>query len=298
MKTTDKFRRNYHFTVQVEDGGREVIVEPPFTLQLDITRNLLEASNVCQVRLYNLSKLRRNQIYFNQNDYAGGFFRRMTLKAGYGDDLSTIFIGNVSQAWSSREGTNFITQVESFDGSTSMVNDDVALSFNEGTTIQKVIETLMSKLSNVTIGAIGKFDGVLTRPNTYKGNPTSLLFELTGGGFFIDKGKAYAIKTDEYVPDTSFETKPTIIIDSSTGLLNTPILERNIARVEMLFEPTLNPGRQVRIESSTFERLNGVYKINSVKHRGIISDATSGELITIAEFYKPKDLVKAEVITP
>ena len=288
---TLKFNRNYFFEAETETPGVFLNIEPPFTLQIDITRNLLNSANVCQFRFYNLSEKNRNQLYYNQSDYTGGNFRQVNLKAGYGTDkrnLKTAFLGNITQAWSVREGPNFITQIECMDGGNSYVNSTVDLTFTAGTPIRDVIEALMNSLksSNIEIGGIGNFEGTLTRDNSYKGNPNFLLFELTGGGFFIDNGKAYAMKTNEYIPELSTDSIPLINVDFTTGLLNTPVLERTQARVEMLFEASLNPGRKIRLESLTFPRLNGDYKVYMVKHRGIISPVVSGKLVTMADFFK------------
>lgn len=306
MIERQKFGRNYRLTLETDSGG-ELVIEPPITIEFDLTRNTLEAANICQVRIYNLSKLRRNQIYFNQGDYVFNqgavnqslgefrYFRRLVLKAGYGLELSTIFIGNYTQAWSVREGVNYITQIEVMDGAASFISEDISIEFPKDTAMKKVIETIMGKLSKeISVGEIGNFEGKLKRDNTYTGNPTAILFELTGGGFFIDRNVAYAIRTDEYIPDTTFEASPTIVVEANSGLLNTPTLEGTNARFEMLFEPTLNPGRRVKVQSSTFELLNGEYKINAVKHRGIISPSISGSLITVADFRRTKPLIPAK----
>lgn len=288
---TLKLYRNYFFEAEKESGGI-LNIEPPFTLQLDITRNLLNSANVCQLRFYNLSERNRNELYYNQSDYTGGNFRQIQLRAGYGQssqNLKTIFLGNITQAWSVREGPNFITQIECMDGGNSYVNANIDMTFKAGTPIRTVISDIMETLkdsSNLTVGGIGDFSGTLSRDNAYKGNPNAILFELTGGGFFIDNGKAYAMKTSEYVPEASTDSIPVINVDYNSGLLNTPILERTQARFEMLFEPSLNPGRKIELNSITFPKLNGHYKVYMVKHRGIISPSVSGKLITVADFYK------------
>lgn len=283
-----KLGRNYKIFIETVDGNT-LEIGLPFTIEFDITRNTLSSANVCQVRLYNLSEKNRNQIYFNA--YNQTLFRKFLLKAGYEDNLSTIFNGNISQAASFREGVNFITQIECYDGGFAFVNGSVDLTFPSGTSIKTVIRTLMEQLPNVSIGAIGNFEGSLLRGNTYSGNPAQILFELTGGAFFIDSGKAYALKSDEYVPEIGSNPTgtPTILINTDTGLLNTPVLEQTIVRFEMLFEPSLNIGKLVRLVSATNPALNGIYKITSVKHRGMISGVMAGSLTTIGEFFFSKE---------
>lgn len=271
-----KFGRNYRVTVNTPSGD-QIVIQPPFTMEMDITRNALSSANVCQVRLYNLAQDSRELIRFNASDNTQ--FNQIILEAGYGDNLYTIFNGNVSRAWSVREGVNFITQIECYDGGFGYVNGTVNLSFPAGTPIKTVILTLMQYLPNVEVGGVGNFDGVLQRANTYSGNPAQLLFDLTGGAFFVDAAKAYVFKDNEYNA-----VQPVIIIDAATGLLNTPVREQTIANFEMLFEPTMNVGSLASVLSLTNPELNGVYKITSIKHRGIISQVVSGTLITVAQF--------------
>lgn len=285
-----KLGRNYELKVETLSGDTLTIMLP-FTMEMDITRNTLSSANVCQVRLYNLSELNRNQIFFNAFNQSK--FRSIILKAGYGTNLSTVFTGNISQAWSVREGVNFITQIECYDGGFAFVNGNVDIAFPAGTPLKTVITTLMTQLPGVTVGAVGNFSGVLNRGNTYSGNPAQILFELTGGAFFIDNGKAYALQSDEYVPQvgTNALSQPIITVNAETGLLNTPVLEQTIVRFEMLFEPSLNVGRLVNLQSTTNRNLNGIYKITAVKHRGMISGTVSGSLTTIGEFINSKENV-------
>lgn len=284
-----KLGRNYELFIET-DSGPGLFIGPPFTIEFDITRQTLASANVCQIRLYNLSEVNRNQIYFNALDQSN--YRQIILKAGYGKNLNVIFTGNISAAWSVREGTNFISTIECYDGGFAFVNGTVNIPFVAGTPLKIVIETLIASLKPMGIdrGAVGNFLGVLSRGNTYSGNPAQILFELTGGAFFIDNGKAYALQSDEYVLPTGLSdlSEPVVIINDSTGLLNTPTLQQTVARFEMLFEPSLNCGRLVVVASLTFPKLNGAYKITAVKHRGIISEVVSGSLTTIGEFQNNK----------
>lgn len=281
-----KFGRNYELAIQTINGGL-LTVTLPFTMRMDITRKTLASANVCQVILYNLSEFNRNEIHFNS--FNQSLYRSITVRAGYGTSLTEVFTGNISQAWSVREGVDFITQIECFDAGFAYVNGDVNLSFVAGTPERVVIAALMKALPNVTIGAIGSFDRPLPRGNTYSGNPAQLLAEITGGAFFIDNGKAYALKSDEYVAQVTTQSQPVTIINDASGLLGTPVQEQTIVRFDMLFEPSLNIGRLVSIASITNPDVNGLYRLTSVKHRGIISSSVGGELITSAEFVKNKE---------
>lgn len=280
---TEKFGRNYLLTMTVPNGPK-ITIKPPFTLEMDITRNTLTSANVCQIRLYNLAEETRNLIHFNSSNVL--LFNSIALNAGYGTNLASVFSGNVSRAWSVREGSNFITQIECYDGGFAYVNGVVDVTFPAGTPIKAVILALMNQLPNVQLGAIGEFDGILMRSNTYSGNPAQILYEITGGAFYIDNGKSYALRNNEFNAGV-----PVIIVDDSTGLLGTPVLEQTLARFEMIFEPSLNVGSLIALNTSTFPELNGAYSVTAIKHRGIISEVVSGDLITTGEFFYLKNLI-------
>lgn len=282
-----KFGRNYTLTVSGTNFPQPLQVTLPFTIEFDITRNTLTSANVCQIRVYNLSQKNRNALRKNATSY--GFpIVSIVLKAGYGTNLPIIFAGNVSQSWSVREGVNFITQLECFDGGFAFVNGQTNLTIPAGTSYQAIIANLIESLPNVSVGAIGNYPGTTPKQITYTGDTIKILNELTGGGFFIDNGVGNALGNHEYTIGISAPP----IIDASTGLLETPVLEQNIVRFNMEFEPRLNVGTGCQLNSLTFNNLDtldsnftGFYKIVAVKHRGMISQTVCGDAITTGEFF-------------
>ena len=299
MTTTTKFGRNYNLTiwpkVKYLDGtvGQVAASLPPlftipypFTIEFDITRKTLASCNVAQLRIYNLSLEHRNLIRFNASDF--GYIQQIQFNAGYKNYPPIVFNGNISQAWSAREGQNMVTQIECFDGGFASVNGIVTNAFfPAGTLLSQVLKSIAGSLPNVSLGSVGSYVQKLPRDTTFNGNAMDILNQLTGGGFFIDNGKANCLGSNECIATAS----PTQI-NIQTGLLNTPMLENNIARFDMIFEPTLHAGESVVVTSQTEYNFNGTYKITGVKHKGIISGALCGSAITTGEF------INYNVITP
>lgn len=271
-----KLGRNYSLAIQTQDN-QILLVDPPFTVEFDITRNILTSANVCQIRIYNLSANNRAQIRKDINDTVT--FKSVQLSAGYGDNLPVVFNGNITQAWSVREGVNFITTIESFDGGFAFANGQTNTSFPATTAQKSVVETLATSLPFVSLGAVGKIDGSLSRGNAYSGNTCDILRDITGGGFFIDNGKAYILNENEC------RDNEMLLINSQSGLLGTPLLERTILSFDMIFEPRLVVGQKIQLESSTGQNFNGFYKIISLKHRALISPTISGDAVTSVGMY-------------
>lgn len=286
-----KFGRNYLLTIS--GSIPTITIGLPFTIEFDITRNTLTSANVCQIRVYNLSPNTRNYLLKNVTSGWGYPFIYVTLAAGYGDNFPVIFSGNVSQGWSVRQGNNMITQLECYDAGYAFVTGQTSLTVPKGTPYRVVIANLISSLPNgalpnIKVGAIGDYPGVAPKQTTYSGNAVEILNQITGNGFFIDKGIGNALGDNEYL-----NAVPVFTVDSSTGLLGTPVLEQNIVRFEMVFEPSLNVGAGCNLQSvpaSQFNsgsdpNFNGFYKITAVKHRGMISSTVCGDAITTGEFF-------------
>jgi hypothetical protein len=266
-----KFLRNYSLLVQTQSGDT-LSVEPPFTVEFDITRNTLTSQNVCSIRIYNLKDTNRNAIRKNIMDYDD--YRAVELRAGYNQNLPVIFSGNITQCYSVREGTNFITAIECFDAGYAFENAETNQVFPANFNQIDILKSLAQSLPNVSLGAIGSFPGVLSRGASLNGATTDLLREITGGAFFIDNGKVYFLGDNECLEGEMQ------VINSQSGLLGTPTLEQTVLNFDMIFEPRLIVGQVIKLESITGANFNGLYKVISVKHRGTISPAVCGDAIT------------------
>lgn len=293
----EKFGRNYHLSVQQSDG-KFLEIDLPFTIEFTVIRRNIGAPALCDIRIYNLGEKSRNLIRYDVTDTST--VRKVQLNAGYGTNLPLIFIGNIQQAWSVREGTDFITTIQSFGAGDGYVNANIPSSatYPAGTPWLNVYKNLIGYIPNVTPGAIGVnfiYDKnknllLLNRSNSYSGNAISVLKDLTGGAFFVDNNQCYILRNSDYIDGQ------VPIINAQSGLLNTPVREVNVVSFDMIFEPGLILGQYIDIESSTFpainsislnknNNVNGPYVVQSITHRAIISPVVCGDAITSVEFY-------------
>jgi len=285
-----KLNRNYLLTIQPIATAKVFIkIKPPFTIDLDIKRNTFSSANDSTIRVYNLAENIRSQIRKNNMDFDKVMHCR--LDAGYGNNLATVFNGNISEAYSMREGTNIVTQITSFDGGEAFNQGFTNQSFTSGTENKTIVENFVDSMSifGVKRGAIGDVPGSISRGNSFTGQTTQILTELTGGGFFIDNGKANILGTSEVI---KAEVR---IISAETGLLQTPVRQGQFIYFDMLFEPQIQVGHKIKLESVTEKSVNGFYKVSSVLHKGIISDSVGGSVTTNVGLYAPKQLIE---VTP
>lgn len=267
-----KYGRNYILEVETSDH-KTITVELPFTVEFDIHRNSFSSANASQIRVYNLNPDHRSQIRKDQFDYAD--IRQIWFQAGYGDNLATAFKGNITMASSVREGVNFISNIESFDGGYAYVNAIAPNTpFPAGTTEEAMIVSLAKSMPGTTLGAIGSYPKQIERGNSFTGPTPKILSEISGNSFFIDNGKVNVLKSDECLAGD------TLIVNPQSGLLGTPVKENAYINVEMLFEPSIRIAQLVNLQSGSADHLNGIHKVISIKHRGVISSSVSGTAIT------------------
>jgi hypothetical protein len=282
----DKSQRSYQLFIQedfskiiegtngVSDPAPGIMMELglPFTIEFDITRSTLSSTNTSTIKVYNMSKSRRSKVYKDQ--YAYDKYKAIELRAGYGDVMPTVFKGNITRAFSSREGTAMITTIESLDGGFGFVNGRVNKSFSKGFSNNSILDEIISSLPGIKKGKIGSFPGALRRGNALNGPSIDLADALSGGKFFVDNEKGFFLNDDEYtLGDIN-------LITSTTGLLGTPKREESMLHFDMIFEPRLLVGQGIQLQSSTVENFNGFFKVVSIKHRGMISESVCGSAIT------------------
>lgn len=269
----EKFNRNYLLSVQKIDGSY-LTVSPPFTLEFDIQRSLNAGSNQGSIRVLNLNANSRNSILKNYTDTKT--LRNVTLSAGYGLRLPVILNGWYYESYSVREGIEWISQIECYDffSANSLVNIPT---FQKGTNKFDAIKTVISNMPGVTAGYISPTykEETTSKANSYSDNAVNILNDLTSNCAFSDNGKVNCIQRNEYIATTPF------VINSASGLLQTPLREGNYIKVTILFEPTIKMGQIVQLDSTTGpNNTNLVYKIYGISHKGTISEAVCGDATT------------------
>jgi hypothetical protein len=278
---TDKAGRNYELDLELVAGsGNSIVIKPPLTMTFNVQRSILATANTASLSIYNLGELTRRKIFHDLYDTTT--FRGVILKAGYGNNIAEIFNGNMRQAWSTRQGTEWVTQIDGFDGGWDIINGFMSESLPVGWDVQTVVRKIINKsFHHVTAGSLSLFTDVSQRGIILHGNSWDIIKKLNPDGFtFIDMGKAHCLKLGEYIPYTGQIYK----ITASQGLLDTPRRQQSNLMLRMLFEPRIKVGTIVEVESLETVN-NGQYQVVGVTHQGTISEAVCGECSTTIQLY-------------
>lgn len=280
-----KFGRKYKLTIQTQDGG-ELIVTQPCTIQFNINRSVAASINTMQLQIYNLGISDRNAIF--KDRFSTNVHRKVILQAGY-DDLSTVFIGDIWESNSSRQGNNVITNIVARDGGFDTYNERVALTLKRGTSVKELLTVLSNKFPNLKQQFIGNFPGTLARGVTVEGNLYQQLRAYSQNQVFIDLGNINILQNNEVFQ----AVLP--IISADTGLLDTPKRDNSYLTVNMLFEPRIVMGQIILLKSLILPQYDGAYKVMSVNHSGIISDAVNGKCVSTFALWNPSQIYNSTV---
>ena len=300
-----KLGRKYKLTFELTEPAKSEIeglsvkqaieITNPLTLEFEVTRNTASSLNSATFRIYNLSDVNRNLIFRNRTSInnINGNRNKVILQAGYettlnkDSDLSTIFIGDLLEAYSYRQGPNVITYINAQDAGFGAYNSFVNKTVEAGTALKEIAELMMSSLKGIKKGVIGETLGVSKTTTTLNGNVFYLLTKDYKDEVFIDLEKVNKLGINEYIKSTGGKVP---LLTSETGLLGTPLRQGTDLIVDMLFEPRINVGQLVEIKSQINKQFDGQYKVNGVKHSGIISGAVNGDCRTTLQLFIGNEL--------
>lgn len=289
----DKINPKYRLMYQSANKTL-VTIQGPFTVEFAIERKNWGFSNTSSFRIYNLSEETRS--YMRKDFIDVQLNQKLSFEAGYGNELATVSFMSVSQAYSFRQGTEYITQINCNDGGYDVLNTKVDISFPAGLTILQQLKKIASLGKNFKEGAISPTYafGESSRGATYSLALDEAIQQLSGNAAFMDNEKLYILRENEYLD------QDVLLINSSTGLLSTPIRYQFNIEFEMLFEPKLRPGALIRLETETGtqDMNNTVYVVQSVRHEGMISESVASSVISTVTAMPGPTIPVKETVTP
>lgn len=274
-----KFLRQYLLSV-TSAQGEEINITDPISVEFEITRQNLASLNTATFTVYNLAERTRMAIFHDIYDISK--YLPVVFYAGYnyGSEetntfLAQCFKGHIKQAYSVREGSNYKTVIECWDGGTALNSSFTSQTVPSGNPVKSILNNLIGSMANIAGAVIGnQFEDVSQRATTLFGAPVDIANKISGGNFYIDNQTAFAMKRDEVIDGTLN------VIDNRVGILESPRRTGTQIEVTTTFEPRYVPSQQVLLNSTVTPIYNGQYKITGISHQGIISDAVGGDLRT------------------
>lgn len=279
-----------------QKGKNALVIELPFTLDIDISSVIAVDGNRANIKVYGLNEKNRNKLFQNpwnipilQDGKKG--FRRVILEAGYGRSIYPIFDGVLTRGYSVREGVDWTTNLECISSAVGVYNTFINKSYND-TKQKEIVEDIikqMSQYGDLTKGVVTpSLSTDSTGPVSFVGESYRLLSQF-GVDVFVDGGKLNVLRVDEVIGSLDLQIPG---INANSGLIGTPILNNDgYVVVNMIFDPTIKLATLVNLESVTASFFNGYYKVMSVEHKGVLSSSKEGMLITTLKLWSGGSLV-------
>lgn len=249
------WKRDYQLRVGV--GSQAVTIAPPFRVSFTVDKSIDVGLNKAKIRIWGLKQSTRLKLI--KDEWSQDYFP-IELMIGYGGKLEVLFRGSVRQGDFNREGADFISTLDCFDGGVDTVN---GFTNTVATTRKGVVEAALADMPNTKEGAITK-EGDLIRPVVLIGNSANLIQQQLDDDehFFIDNEQLFVINKNEvrsnYAP----------LVSAKTGLMNTPVVSKGKINFDTMINPTLKLAGLCKVESKYNPEINGVYRIEQMSYTG------------------------------
>jgi hypothetical protein len=220
--------------------------------------------NAITIHIYNLGPDSRAIVSKTDN--------LLVLEAGYGFNARRIFTGSIMWGRTTKQGPDYVTEIQAADGLFAFQNARVDTSFQKGISINQVINTLVGALKPSGVGA-GQITGVpsggYNQGIVLTGSAVDRLREVCERSdlhFSIQDGNVLIL------PYGSDRGTPIPVYGPNTGLIGIPEVrtpdatgKATILSFKVLMDQNLGIFQKVGLQSKF---LNGVYTTAKVTHEG------------------------------
>ncbi len=226
-----------------------------------VTRTIQKEPNKATVSIYNLRK--DNRIALQEKKLA------TIIEAGYVDNTSQIFSGELEFGENKQDGRNWITTLQAGDGVRKYKESRINTSFKGPAKVTDVLQAA-AKALGVDLGNLGDVAGSLrgaltefTNGMVLSGKAEKQLDKVAksmGLRWSIQDGKLQFLGPDQFVGTIATRLAP------GTGLIGSPEPgEDGVIRVRSLLQPNLLPGQRVQVQSA---EVDGFFRIEKVIFSG------------------------------
>lgn len=249
-------------------AGDQGFVIEKMRIEFEIERNLKSSPNTCSIRITNLNEASRTAFKEAQ--------LRVVLEAGYEDNYSVIFSGDVTYAMSELDGPNWITHVECGDGDRIFASARVGRSYKAGTQVRTIITDALASIGQAVpdnVKTDPAFSRIVPRGYTAFGELKQFMT-----GVLKPLGYSWSIQDNKIqILGPAQTSNQAYTLSSANGMIGSPEFgqpprttkkgkkKQPTVTVKSLLYPQLRPGAEVNLVSRD---LVGQFKLLSVKHVG------------------------------
>lgn len=237
-------------------------------IKFSVKKHIISTASPTIISLYNLSPALRNNLKKSN--------ARVVLNAGWSNTgMVPVFSGSLLAVVNEREGADIITKIISLSGFGGTSRAVVSKAFAGGAKLKSMIANVAKEIPGVTVDTKNIDIQDLSIGNqgwSHAGMATEWLDRLArvyGFSWWINDGVFYA------VGDKKALSGGEVLLSSANGFLSriepmlaSPMQIQAGVSINSLFNPYLQPGKSVRVDSAINPKLNGSYKIHTLSHTG------------------------------
>ena len=237
-------------------GLRQNEISTILKVTFKIVRTLKKEPNKAEVSIFNLKK--DNRIALQEKK------QPTVIEAGYIDNVSQIFSGNLEFGNNRKDGRTWITTLQAGDGSQKYKSARINKSIKGPAKIGDVLKTA-AKALGINVGNLDSAAAGGSKRGSLKEFTSGIVLsgkaELSvdkiaksmGLGWSIQDGQLQFLGADDTIGDLAPLLAPGV------GLIGSPEPgDKGIVKVRTLLQPELLPGKRVKIESA---EIDGVFRI-------------------------------------
>lgn len=229
--------------------------------QFQITKTLKPEPNTCELRIFNLNPTNRQAL-------ESAATVPVRVDAGYLDQVSTIFLGDLRQALTMKDGPDWVTTLTTGDGEKAVRTSRVNISVSKKTTADAVLKQIATALGvlpgNLNEAAAKlRANQIFTQGTVISGNAAremTAICKSLGLTWSVQDGKLQILELKKALDGEA------ILLSAATGLVDSPSVDNDgVLSATMLLTPDVFPGRKLVLDSL---RLKGQYRIESCRYTG------------------------------
>lgn len=235
-----------------------------------VKRTLRPEPNTCEITIANLSPDTRAAVAALEDV-------RVRIRAGYGDELATIYDGELRDVSTTREGPTITTTIRSGDGERAYRRSRVNRSFAPGSSVEDVMREMATSmrvgignaLSAVRDRGLGGLVEIFEQGTVASGRSAD---ELTRTLDAADLEWSVQSGALQVLPRGAALQREALRLAPNSGLLGTPSVDaKGEVKFRAMMIPGIEPGVRVVIDSE-FHR--GTFRIEAAEYVG---DTSGGD---------------------
>jgi hypothetical protein len=239
-----------------------------FDFAFEVTKTLKPEPNTCSIQVYNLSEVSRKKL-------SGGKKLTVSLNAGYVDGSSLLYLGEVRAAWTQRDGSDFVTHIESGDGEAAIQTARLQVTRGAKVPVDAALNAIVQALQVAGVGGgnaaqvaatiAGKGLGAING-SALTGSAAKRMTDIcrsAGLEWSIQNGNLQILNIGQVLSTTR-----SILMSSDAGMINSPSVDnKGIVTAQCLLIPNLIPGVLINFQSLF---VNGGYRVERCRYVGQI----------------------------